>query len=133
MKKTFIGLFAIAFIISFATISSFAQNGNKGNDVERRIKFAKGKSSATVKDSIADRNTTHSWIVGAKAGQTMTVVFTSPRKDVDFCIGFPNGGEPEDSCDKRTWTIELPDDGNYTFTVDSKRENTSYTLTVTIE
>jgi hypothetical protein len=132
MKKTITYLFTFALFAVLAT-TSFAQNGNKGNDVERKIKFAKGKSSATVKDSIADRNTTHSWIVGAKAGQTMTVVFTSARKDVDFCIGFPNGGEPEDSCGKRQWTIELPDDGNYTLIIDSKRENTPYTLTVTIK
>lgn len=130
MKKMFRGLFAAFMLTAFLAITSFAQ---KGNDVERQIKFAKGKSSATVKDSIADRNTTHTWLVGAKAGQTMTVVFTSTRKDVDFCIGFPNGGDPEDSCSKRKWTIELPDDGNYSLMVDSKRENTPYTLTVTIK
>jgi hypothetical protein len=129
MRKTISGLLTFVLFATMATVS-FAQ---KGNDVERKIKFAKGKSSATVKDSIADRNTTHSWIVGAKAGQTMTVVFTSARKDVDFCISFPNGGEPEDSCGRRTWTIELPDDGNYTLIIDSKRENTPYTLTVTIK
>jgi hypothetical protein len=133
MKRTFIGLFAIAILLSFSTITSYAQTGMKGNDVQRKIKFTKGKSTATVKDSIADRNTTHTWIVGAKAGQTMTVVFSSPRKDVDFCIGFPNGGMPEDSCSKRKWTIELPEDGNYELTIDSKRENTPYTLTVTIK
>jgi hypothetical protein len=133
MKRIFISLFAIAFLISFSATMSFAQTGMKGNDVQRKIKFAKGKSTATVKDSIADRNTTHTWIVGAKAGQTMTVVFSSPRKDVDFCIGFPNGGMPEDSCSKRKWTIELPEDGNYELVIDSKRENTPYTLTVTIK
>jgi hypothetical protein len=133
MKRTFIGIFAVAILLSFSAISSYAQTGTKGTDVQRKIKFAKGKSSATVKDSIADRNTTHTWTVGAKAGQTMTVVFTSARKDVDFCVGFPNGGYPEDSCGKRTWTIELPEDGNYELTIDSKRENTPYTLTVTIK
>lgn len=133
MKRTLISLLAIAFLIGFSAANSFAQTGNKGEDIEREIKFAKGKSSATVKDFIKSRMTTHSWIVGAKAGQTMTVVFSSPREDVDFCIGFPNGGEPEDSCDKRKWTIQLPDDGNYTFIIDSKRENTPYTLTVTIK
>ena len=97
MKKTITYLFTFALFAVLAT-TSFAQ---KGNDVERKIKFAKGKSSATVKDSIADRNTTHSWIVGAKAGQTMTVVFTSTRKDVDFCISYPNGGADDDSCSKR--------------------------------
>lgn len=130
MKRIFISLFAIAFLIGFSATISSAQ---KGENVERTIKFAKGKSTATVKGFIADRLTTHSWIVGAKAGQTMTVVFTSPREDVDFCIGFPNGGEPEDSCNKRKWTIQLPDDGNYEFIIDSKRENTPYTLTVTIK
>ena len=129
MKKTITYLFTFALFAVLAT-TSFAQ---KGNDVERKIKFAKGKSSATVKDSIADRNTTHSWIVGAKAGQTMTVVFTSTRKDVDFCISYPNGGSDDDSCSKRKWIIEPTEDGNYTFMIDSKRENTPYTLTVTIK
>ena len=129
MKKTITYLFTFALFAVLAT-ASFAQ---KGNDVERKIKFAKGKSSATVKDSIADRNTTHSWIVGAKAGQTMTVVFTSTRKDVDFCISYPNGGADDDSCSKRKWIIEPTEGGNYTFMIDSKRENTPYTLTVTIK
>ena len=129
MKKTITYLFTFALFAVLAT-TSFAQ---KGNDVERKIKFAKGKSSATVKDSIADRNTTHSWIVGAKAGQTMTVVFNSTRKDVDFCISYPNGGTDDDSCSKRKWIIEPTEDGNYTFMIDSKRENTPYTLTVTIK
>jgi hypothetical protein len=40
---------------------------------------------------------------------------------------------PEDSCSKRKWTIELPEDGNYELIIDSKRENTPYTLTVTIK
>ncbi len=130
MKKTIYGLFTVFMLTTFFALTSFAQ---KGNDVERKIKFAKGKSAATVKDSIADRNTTHTWVVDAKAGQIMTIVFTSARKDVDFCVGFPNGGEPEDSCSKRKWTIELPDDGNYTLIIDSKRENTPYKLTVTIK
>jgi hypothetical protein len=129
MRKIILGLFTIVLFAATATVS-FAQ---KGKDVERTIKFATGKYSATVKDSIADRNTTHSWIVGAKAGQTLTVVFTSPRKDVDFCISYPNGGMDDDSCSKRKWTIAPTEDGNYTFSIDSKRENTPYTLTVTIK
>jgi hypothetical protein len=129
MRKTILGIFTLVLFAAMATVS-FAQ---KGDDVERTIKFAKGKSSATVKDSIASRNTTHTWIVGAKAGQTMTVVFTSTRKDVDFCISYPNGGTDDDSCSKRKWVIEPTEDGNYSFMIDSKRENTAYTLTVTIK
>jgi hypothetical protein len=129
MRKTISGLLTFVLFATLATVS-FAQ---KGNDVERKLKFAKGKSSATVKDSIADRNTTHTWIAKAKAGQTMTVVFTSTRKDVDFCISYPNGGMDNDSCSKRKWIIEPTEDGNYSFMIDSKRENTPYTLTVTIK
>lgn len=133
MKKILFSFFAMGLLVGFCAIDSFAQMGMKGTNVERKIKFAKGKSTATVKDSIADRNTTHTWLVTAKAEQTMTVVFTSKRKDVDFCVDFPNGGMEEDTCSKRKWTLKLPDDGDYTFVVDSKRENTPYTITVTIK
>jgi hypothetical protein len=47
MKNTILGLFTILLFAATAT-TSFAQ---KGKDVEQKIKFAKGKSSATVKDS----------------------------------------------------------------------------------
>jgi hypothetical protein len=130
MKRKLFGFVAFSMLVSFPSVSSLAQ---KGTDVERKIKFAKGKSSLTVKDSIADRNTTHTWVAGARAGQKLTVVFTSARKDVDFCIVYPTGTTDDDSCSKRKWTIAPTEAGNYMFIIDSKRENTPYTLAVTIK
>lgn len=130
MKRNYrfilLGLFAI---LVFSAVT-FAQ---KGTNVEKRINFAKGKSSATVKSSIADRLTTHEYKVGAKAGQTLTVIFTSPRKDVDVCLTFPNGGEPGNSCGQRKYVVTLADTGDYSIIIDSKRENTAYTLAFSIK
>lgn len=114
----------------FGSPGAFAQ---KGTNVEKRVRFARGKSSATMKGTIADRLTTHEYKIGARAGQTLTVKFTSPRRDVDVCIVYPGGGAPENSCGRRAFSVTLPGDGDYSIIIDSKRENTSYTLTVTVK
>lgn len=121
-------LFGLCAVLA-VSVSTFAQ---KGANVERRIKFARGKYSTTIKSSIADRLTTHEYKIAAKKGQTLTVVFASQRNDVDVCLTFPNGGEPEDSCGKRKYVVTLPDNGDYSIIIDSKHENTSYTLTVSV-
>jgi hypothetical protein len=125
-----IGLLAFFAFGFAASIDAFAQQ--KGTNVEKRVRFARGKSSATMKGFIADRMTTHEYKIGARAGQTLTVAFVSPRKDVDVCIVYPSGGEPENSCGRRSFSVRLPDDGDYSIIIDSKRENTSYTLTVSV-
>jgi hypothetical protein len=126
-KYLLVGLFVF---LAFGSMSVF---GQKGTNVEKRISFARGKSSRTVKGFIADRLTTHEYIIGARAGQIMTVNFVSPRKDVDVCITYPNGGEPENSCGRRSFSVRLPDDGDYSIIIDSKRENAAYTLTVSVK
>jgi hypothetical protein len=123
-------LIGLAIILVFGAINVFAQ---KGTNVERRVRFARGKSSATMKGTIADRMTTHEYKIGARAGQILTVRFASPRRDVDVCIAYPNGGEPENSCGRRAFSVTLPADGDYSIIIDPRRENTSYTLTVTIK
>lgn len=126
-KYFFIGLLA------FLVFGSTDVSAQKGTNVEKRISFARGKHSRTVKGFIADRLTTHEYKIGARAGQTLTVTFVSPRKDVDVCVAYPNGGEPENSCGRRSFSVQLPDSGDYSIIIDSKRENTSYTLTVTVK
>ena len=129
--KYFLTVLAAIFVFGiFGSIDVLAQ---KGTNVEKRVRFARGKSSVTMKGKIADRLTTHEYKIGARAGQILTVTFTSPRKDVDVCIVYPNGGAPENSCARRTFSVTLPDDGDYSIIIDSKRENTSYTLTVSVK
>src|SRR5215213_3964717 len=115
-KYFLVGLAAFFVFGFFVSTDAFAQ---KGTNVEKRVRFARGKSSATMKGTIADRLTTHEYKIGARAGQTLTVTFKSPRKDVDVCIVYPNGGEPENSCGRRAFSVTLPDDGDYSIIIDS--------------
>ena len=103
----------------------------KGESVERRVTFPRGRTSATVKGYIPDRLTTHLWMVRAKAGQTMRVRLATARRDVDMCVVYPNGSTPDGGCG-RGFTGVLPEDGDYSIIVDSKRDKTSYTVTVSI-
>jgi hypothetical protein len=116
---------------SFAIlIFSFAAFGQKGDTVEKRIKFARGKSSVTIKGNITDRLTTHLYLVNARAGQTLTVTFNSPRKDIDVCVLFPDN---RDFCGQRKYSFKLETDGDYEILVDGHRENIRYSLTVSVK
>lgn len=103
----------------------------KGESVERRVTFPRGRTSATVKGYIPDRLTTHLLKVRARAGQTLSVRLASARRDIDMCVVYPNGSTPDGGCG-RGFTGVLPDDGDYSIIVDSKRDKTSYTVTVSI-
>jgi hypothetical protein len=127
------GKYFLAGTLALLVFGSSDVFGQKGTNVEKRISFARGKSSRTVKGFISDRLTTHEYKIGARAGQTLTIRFVSPRKDVDVCIAYPNGGEPENSCGRRVFSVRLPDDGDYSIIIDSKRENAAYTLTVSVK
>lgn len=124
-------IFVIGFLIvlPLASIGGFAQT--KGTNEEKSIKFARGRSSATVKGYIADRMTTHEYKLDAKAGQTLSVQISSKRS-VTICVTNHDGSSPENSCGM-SYTGQLASDGEYSIIVDSKRENTSYTLTVSIQ
>ena len=116
---------------SFAIlIFSLAAFGQKGETLEKRLKFARGKSSVTVKGSITDRLTTNLYLVKARAGQTLTVTFNSPRKDVDVCVHFPDN---RDFCGQRKYSFKLETDGDYEILVDGHRENIRYSLTVSVK
>jgi hypothetical protein len=123
LLKTFI--FA-SFLTTLCAVAAF---GQKGETVEKRVKFPKGKSSVTIKGFIADRMTSNIYIVRARAGQTLSVVFNSPRRDVDVCVLFPNS---EDFCGRRKYSLRLTADGDYEILVDSRREILGFTITVSV-
>ena len=103
--------------------------------VTKRIRFAKGKHSATVSNSVVrgDRDT---YIAGAGAAQTMTVKITSLEDNAVFQIEAPNGefldgaGETDDAME---FTGELPSKGDYKIIVGGTRGNATYKLTVMIK
>ena len=84
-----------------------------------------------MKGYIPDRLTTHLLKVRARAGQTLSVRLATARRDVDMCVVYPNGSTPDGGCG-RGFTGVLPEDGDYSIIVDSKRDKTSYAVTVSI-
>ncbi|MEZ5346719.1 MAG: hypothetical protein R2681_14305 [Pyrinomonadaceae bacterium] len=89
------------------------------------VKFGRGNSSATYSNSVVrgDRDT---YILGAGAGQFMTVSIRSVENNASFEIVAPNGENLVD--DDTNWTGELPRDGNYKIIIGSGRGNATYTV-----
>ena len=120
------------FLIGLYAVGSFGFPS--GDGVTRRIKFAKGKSSATVSGAVI-RGNRDTYILGVRGGQSMTVKITSPENNAVFQIENPYGeylegvGEGDDARDA---TIVLDDSGEYRIVVGGTRGNATYKLTVSI-
>ena len=116
-------------------ILAFGLTGITSADgVRKRLRFAKGKSSATVSNSVI-RGESDTYIVGAREGQTMNVRITSLENNAVFQIidangdYLPNAGEGDDAT---RWTGDLPAKGDNQIIVGGTRGNATYKLTVSI-
>ena len=123
-------LIAVTFICVFAFSSLSAQG------VKKKVRFAKGTSSITIRESVV-RGDRDRYYVGAKAGQKMTVKITSTEKTAVFQIYF--AGEQEslagagEEDDATNWSGELPADNDYVIVVGGTRGNATYALTISIK
>jgi hypothetical protein len=123
-------LIAVIFICAFAFSSISAQG------VKKKVRFAKGRSSITIREAVV-RGDRDRYYVGAKAGQKMTVKITSLEKNAVFQIYF--AGEQEslpragDGDDAMNWSGELPADNEYVIVVGGTRGNATYALTISIK
>jgi len=124
-------LITFIFTISATLLLTLAASGQKGEVNEKRVKFARGKTSVTFKGLIRDRLRTDSYKINARAGQTLSVVFTSARKDLDICFSFPSGGR--DFCGERKFSLKLDESGDYELIIDGWRENIAYTVTISVK
>jgi len=97
----------------------------------RRLQFKRGTSEATVqgKVSIALPDT---YLVGARAGQTMTIKLTAPRKAVRFMLMSPSTRSLV-ADNARDWSGVLEETGDYTIIIDADARNSTYTMTVSIK
>ena len=97
----------------------------------RRLQFRRGTSETTVqgKVSIALPDT---FLVGARAGQTMTVKLSAPRKAVRFLVMSPSTRSLV-ADNARDWTGVLAETGDYTIIIDSDARNSVYSMTVSIK
>ena len=81
-----------------------------------------GKVSIALPDTL---------LVGARAGQTMTVQLTSPQKSVRFMVMSPDSTSLI-ADNARTWTGTLPETGDYHIIVDGDERGGTYTMTISI-
>lgn len=124
---------AIAAIIAVFSLTAFGFETGEG--ITKRVRFAKGRSSVTLSNSVirGDRDT---YILAAKAGQRMTVRVTALENNAAFQIERPNGeylegaGEMDDSTG--ITAVRLPESGDYRIVVGGTRGNASYKLTISI-
>jgi hypothetical protein len=120
----------------FLTVLSLAFTCITSADgITKRIKFVKGKNTATVSGALL-RGDLDTYIVDAKEGQMMRVKITSPEKNAVFQIKDANGeylkdaGEEDAATDL---TSNLPKTGDYKIIVGGTRGNASYRMTVSIK
>jgi hypothetical protein len=98
-----------------------------------RFQFSPGATSATVDGELVDGET-KSYVLGANAGQTMTINIWSPNSDVYQTItGVSDGKVLVDASVKATlWTGTLPATQDYLVDVIAGNGRTSYSMGVII-
>lgn len=97
----------------------------------RRLQFKRGTSQTTVqgKVSIALPDT---YLVGARAGQVMTVKLTARGKAVRFMVMSPSTRSLV-ADNARDWMGVLAESGDYTIIIDADERSSAYSMTVSIK
>lgn len=112
--------------------------GNQSNDAER-IQFKPGASSAIVNGKISGGEERKTYVLGARAGQTMTikVIDGGKNNDVVFYIVAPDGSHPmgdeEGEGYDSGWSGALQKSGDYKIVVSTiESENTPFKIQVAV-
>lgn len=129
MKKTFLA--TVMFLLMGAS-SIFAQEFAQ----TKEIKFARGKSSATVTGTLnGDESMDYS--LGARAGQRMKIEFTCTSTKMGYSISSDSGDLANEK--RGTTTVTLTDTGTQLISIHglgvmgvSQVRNARYTMKVTI-
>ncbi len=131
MLKIKVKLFAVFVLLSasLAFVAIFAHA-----DTTKRIKFAKGKTSAIVKGAVL-RDEVDTYIVGVNKGQWMTVDVTSIENNASFRIRNASGEyvQGADELSEATiWKGTVTESGDYKIEVAPNRGNATYSLKVSV-
>ena len=115
-KKIGVKILVLAMIGVMFTTDSMAQT---------RIRFSRGRSSASVSGTIRPGSSIRSYVLRATAGQTLTATLSSGNGKCDF-----TQGEYEDT----QYSQVIEEDGDVTFSIDNHGNRaTNFTLTVSIK
>ena len=126
--KLAVSLVLLAIALAFSTLA-------KADGITKRIKFAKGKSSAVLANSVI-RGDEDTYLIRAKRGQKMSVTISSVEKNAAFFIEKPGGAFLDNAGqgdDQTIWKGTLPVNGDYKIIVAGTRGNATYKLSVTIK
>lgn len=126
---TFAGLIVLASLVPAAVRAGAPQGGLS----EQRVRFARGAHSATLRGRVS-RHRAMLYKVGAKRGQSMTVVLDGDAK-TRFDLSGPKDSSGQAMASGETeWSRALPDDGDYKiFVFTEDRVNAPFTLRVKVE
>ena len=96
---------AVTLMLLVLPLSIFAQGA------PQRVRFQSGHSSATLKGRIVGFDT-KDYVVGAKAGQAMTLRLTSSNPSTYFVI-YSINGRATDMNETTEWSENLSESGDY--------------------
>ena len=97
----------------------------------RRVQFRRGSSSATLQGKVSIALPDH-YLIGARAGQVMTVQLTSAQKSVRFLVMSPKSTSLL-ADNARSWSGALPETGDYSIIIDGDERGGTYSMTITIK
>ncbi len=131
MKK--LALFSVLMVsFLFFTVEASAQT-------KSRVRFPAGTHGTSVKGTVRGY-AYRDYIVGASAGQTMTVTMTASAMSTVFTIFNPDGTNLEEGSETDSFRGELPVSGDYVVRVlmmrnEARRKGSvsNYTLKITIK
>jgi uncharacterized membrane protein YdbT with pleckstrin-like domain len=110
-----------------APTSAAAQCRGADRIIQKRIRFARGRTTAVVKDRV-QVCTAHEYTLRARAGQTMSVNLVTGRRTT-MTLHPPSGDALGDGT--KSWSGELPETGVYVIHIGTDA-TANYTLEVTI-
>ncbi len=101
----------------------------------KRVDFSRGSTSTILEGSVI-RGERDEYLLGAQAGQQMSVRISSLEDNAVFQIFEPGGNQPlpgaGETDDAQEWSGELPTSGDYIIVVGATRGNATYELEVMI-
>jgi len=98
----------------------------------RRVQFKRGTSSTTLQGKVSI-TLPDQLIVGAKAGQVMTVQLTAPRKSVRFTVMTYKTTNLLTDNNTVGWHGVLPETGDYIILVEGNGKGSAYSISISIK
>jgi len=97
----------------------------------RRVQFKRGTSSTTLQGRVSI-SLPDTYVVGARAGQVMTVTLTAPSRSVKFTV-MTSRTTNMLADNTRSWTGTLPETDDYLIVVEGDEKGGTYSMTISIK